>query len=677
MPTTTVLLIILALFVALALAAFQYFYKAKGGRVQNSIFTLLRFISLFSVLLLLINPKIRNVEYFTEKPRLLVAVDNSASIAHLENAGRVRDFVSSITDDQELKERFDVQVFGFGKDVTKDPELLFTDQQSNIPRVFKELRDLYENSRAPTILISDGNQTLGEEFVYSAAGYPQPVHPVVVGDTSAFRDLLVTGLNTNKYAFFKNKFPVEVMLSYVGKGAVDSRLKISRNGQTLFSREISFNEMDNASVIATDLPASAVGVQKYTVEIQPFSEEENTLNNSKQFAIEVVDERTKILLLYDILHPDLGALKKSIETNEQREVILQKIGEEQVRLDDYQLIILYQPNSRFSAIMGSIREKGKNLWIITGPDTDWRMLNEGQKVLKQEITRQTEEFQPVYNSNFGLFQNEDIGFSNFPPLTGSFGELRIIRDLNILLFRQQQGIKTTEPLWAISEEEGLKSAFLLGSGLWQWRSHVFREQESFEPFDRFIGKVVQFLTSGKRKDRLVISYEPLYHSNQDIKIKAEFFDRNYVFDPDAEIILEIMDEASGKVRQIPFLLRNSHYEVNPGALSPGEYSFTVIVSGESLARAGSFSLSSFDVEKQFSRANLVAMRSLAEDEGGQVYFLDNSEKLKTQLLNTNSYLPVQKSRENTVPLIDWYYLLGIIIISLGAEWFLRKYYGYI
>lgn len=677
MPINTILLILLALVAAISIAAFQYFYKAKGGRRQNLIFTFLRFTTVFAVLLLLINPKIRNVEYFTEKPRLVIAVDNSASIAYAEKADSVQEFVNFLTKDPELRERFEVQVFGFGSEVTKDPALSFEDKQTHIPPLFKNLRDLYETSRAPTVLISDGNQTLGEDFLYSAAGYPQPIYPVVVGDTSALRDLVISRVNSNKYAFLKNRFPVEILLSYTGEKTVETRLVISKNGQQVFSQAVSFNGDDNAAVIQADLEASSVGVHRYIVELLPFPEEENVLNNSKEFAIEVVDERTKILLLYETLHPDLGTFKRSIETNEQREVLLQRSGEGPINPEDHQLIILYEPTSTSSEVLKEIQAKGKNLWIITGLETDWGMLNEQQELVRQEITGQSEEFQPVYNSNFALFQNEDIGFSEFPPLTGNFGELHSSVGLNELLYQKIQGVETTAPLLAIAEDKNTKTAFLFGSGIWKWRSHVYREYDSFEPFDEFLGKVVQFLSSGKRKDRLSISYEPLYQSTEELVITAEYFDRNYVFDPDAKINLSLKEEATGEKRQIPFLLRNNRYEVQLGSLSPGDYSFSVTVAGEGLSRAGNFSLSTFDVEKQFSRANLEAFRSIAEDKGQKIYFLNKVETLKKELLNTKSYLPVQKSRENNVPLIDWYYLLGIIIFSLGVEWFLRKYYGYI
>ena len=39
---------------------------------------------------------------------------------------------------------------------------------------------------------------------------------------------------------------------------------------------------------------------------------------SKNFAVEVIDQKTNVAIVSDIIHPDMGALKKAIESNEQR-----------------------------------------------------------------------------------------------------------------------------------------------------------------------------------------------------------------------------------------------------------------------------------------------------------------------------------------------------------------------
>ena len=57
MQTETILYIIIAGILALLVALFQYMYKSKKRSKRYVLLTFLRFLTLFSVLLLLINPK--------------------------------------------------------------------------------------------------------------------------------------------------------------------------------------------------------------------------------------------------------------------------------------------------------------------------------------------------------------------------------------------------------------------------------------------------------------------------------------------------------------------------------------------------------------------------------------------------------------------------------------------
>ena len=80
MQTTTVLLLVLAALVSFAVAWYQYLYKKKQSNL-NRILAVLRFGLLFCLALLLIGPEFTKSRNYIEKTKLVVAVDNSASIA--------------------------------------------------------------------------------------------------------------------------------------------------------------------------------------------------------------------------------------------------------------------------------------------------------------------------------------------------------------------------------------------------------------------------------------------------------------------------------------------------------------------------------------------------------------------------------------------------------------------
>src|SRR5699024_9115915 len=109
-------------------------------------------------------------------------------------------------------------------------------------------------------------------------------------------------------------------------------------------------------------------------------------------------------------------------------------------------------------------------------------------------------------------------------------------------------------------------------------------------------------------------------------------------------------------------------------LEAGEYRFVVEVEGESSSKQGEFTLIDFDVEKQFLSANVDKLRQIATD---SLYFLADPDTLIEDLVKSEDYKPVQKSKTSRSALINWKYLLYIIIFSLSAEWFIRKYSGLI
>jgi hypothetical protein len=676
MPGTTIFLIILAAVAALALAVFQYYFRSKSTG-KPVLFTFLRFISLFSLLVLLINPKIRKYEYHLEKAKLLLAVDNSGSLQHFGAANDVREFVKEISGNADIQEKFDVQLFTFGEGIEQEGEMDFSEKQTNIHQALQSIDQLYRNSQAPTILITDGNQTYGEDYRFTAGRFSNAIYPVVVGDTTAYQDLSIARINVNKYAYINNKFPVEVFLNYSGNDSVKSSLEIKSGTATVYSEELIFNSDDNSRVIQANLPASVKGVATYAAEIFPLENEKDTLNNRRNFAVEVIGERTSVLLITSILHPDLGALKKSIESNQQRQVEICQFEKSLPVLDDYQLILLYQPDSKFENILKQIEEEERNYWMITGPETDWQFLNESQQFFQKEITRQTEEYFPVLNENFSTYQLDDIGFSDFPPLESTFGDVFFTVPAEPVLYQQVQGIETNNPLLALSEQKYSKTAVLFGAGFWKWRAASYSENGSFEDFDDFTGKLVQFLATRQQKDRLTVEHEAFYYANERLIISAQYFDRNYRFDPRGELTLILTNEKTQEIQSQPFLLKKNKYEVEISDLSAGKYSFSVDVARENISEKGSFTIIEYEVEQQFSNANLQGLLGISEEKNESLYFLKDSKKLVNNLLSNNSYTPVQKRQEKTVSLIDWYYLLGIIAFSLSAEWFLRKYYGLI
>ena len=677
MNLETLVYILLAGIIAFGLAFFQYYIKGKSMSKLNMLFSFLRFCTLFTLGLLLVNPEIEQVEITSEKADLIVAVDNSNSVKQLLHDKETTQLVEKLQNDADLNKRFNLHFYSFGKNVSPLDSLTFEEKQTNINAVFSNLKQVYKGQTAPTLLITDGNQTFGPDYSFAYQQYKQPIYPIILGDTIQYTDLRIAKLNVNRFAYLKNRFPVEVILVYDGTENVTSNFQISLKGKVVFSKPVEFSNTKNSHVINLDLPANQVGVMSYVARLIPSEKEKNAVNNTKNFAVEVIDQKTNVALVSTITHPDLGALKSSIETNERRSASIVKPNDIMNKINDYQLVILYQPNKNFNNLIKKLKELKKHVFTVIGTNTDVNFYNSYQDFISLENTFQVEDYQPILNRSFLPFTAEEMDFVNYPPLRGPYGNVSFQGNYQTLLSKSILGVILDEPLLATYELNDSREAVLFGEKIWTWRSQDFVNSGSFKAFDNFLGKLVQYLASNKIRDRLQLDYQSFYDGESDFLIQAQFFDKNYVFDPREQLTITIKNIDTEIENTIPFILTNNIFQVDLSSLPAGPYDFIVRTTKENISKSGHFQILEYNVEQQFLNADVTNLERLATNSQGKAYFKENMNTLISDLLNDSRYRAIQKSRKNTVSLIDWKLLLVILISCLTLEWFLRKYNGLI
>lgn len=673
MTTNTLLLVFLSLILASVLSYYQYFYKAKNKSKVTLFLALLRFISIFGILLLLINPIISRKTLETIKTPLPIVVDNSNSIVDLKANAVALELYKKLSENKDLQDKFNVQTYSFDTEFESATTFNFKGTQTNLDAVAKSLKSIHKSIIYPTVLITDGNQTEGNDYVYSFDS-TNKVYPLIVGDTTTFLDLKVNQLNVNKYAFHKNKFPVEVFLQYSGTKNTNANFTISQGNSVLTRQTISFSPSKKSAIVNVLLPADKVGLQIFKASITSKEQEKNIYNNTKNFAVEVIEQKTVIAIVSAINHPDIGALKRAIESNAQRKVTVVKPNEIK-SLQEYNVLILYQPTAEFKSVFENNRVAGLNTFIITGVNTDFTFLNQMQNNLVFRMSNQKEDYLASFNPQFNLFASEDIGFEQLPPLQNAFGNVITNNNLSVLLSSKIRNIDTNTPLLAFSENQGKRDAFLLGENSWKWRMQSYLSHQSFEKYDIFISKIIQFLASNDTKKSLVVNHELFYNSGEAIEISAQYFNKNYEFDEKARLTIAITNKNTKATKKYDFLKSNNAFKVNLDGLSAGKYTFVVKELNSNTAYNSYFEILDFDIEKQFVNPDVNKLNQLASQTQGKVYHPNQADELIKSLLDNDSYKPIQKAIVKKTPLIDWVWLLLLIAIALSLEWFIRKYNG--
>lgn len=673
MTTNTILLLLLSLLIASGLSYFHYYYKAKTKSKVNLVLAFLRFLSIFAILLVLINPIITRKTLEIVKTPLAIVVDNSSSIIDLKAKETALKSYKKLIQNKDVQEKFDVQSYQFDSEFQSSESFNFKGTQTNLDEVAKNLKSIYKNTIFPTVLITDGNQTSGNDYVYSF-DTNNKVYPLILGDTTKFLDLKVSQLNVNKYAFHKNKFPVEVFLQYSGNKSINADFSISQGNSVLSKQTVSFSSSKKSVMLNVLLPADKVGLQVFVAKISSKEKEKNTYNNAKNFAVEIIDQKTNVAIVSAINHPDIGALKRAIETNAQRKVTIVKPNDSK-SLQDFTVLILYQPTTEFKSVFENTKLAGINTFVITGNNTDFNFLNQQQTNLVFKMSGQKEDYLAEFNSQFNLFAIDNLGFENFPPLQNSFGTVTTNGTVSTLLASKIRSIATNSPLLAFAENQGKRSAFLLGENFWKWRLQCHVDNQSFEKFDVFIDKVIQFLASNNSKKSLVINHENFYNSGEAIEISAQFFNKNYEFDEKARLSISVSNIKTKQTKNYDLLKGNNSFKVNLDGLLAGQYDFNVKELNSKTTYSSHFEILDFDIEKQFVNPDVEKLSQLATQTQAKVHYPNQVEVLIKTLLENQNYKAIQKEMVTKSPLIDWVWLLVLIAISLVSEWFVRKYNG--
>ena len=670
MNTMSLFMSVLAFFIAAIIVYYQYYYKQKTNN-DSKVLSILRFISLFCILILLINPKFEQNYSEVQKPNLYLGVDNSKSIVYLEREGQVKSLRQLFQNDKELNTRFDLEVFSFGATIATDTALNFDENQTDIHNVVDGLNALSSEQLAPMVLLTDGNQTFGNNYAYMYS--KNPVFPIIFGDTIVHSDLEISRVNVNAYASLENNFQVEMFMNSNVEADTRTRLIIERNGAEMYSTAVSFNKEKKSAYVSFYLAADTVGMQLYSARLIPFEGERNLQNNSYNFGVEILDEQTEVVIVYKVLHPDLGMFKRSIESNKQRKVSLIPINEFDAASNDASVVLLYQPDGSFENAMKVLEEKELNYLLVTGRHTDWNFLNTVQNSFSKKNSGIVENVFPVFQNDFDLFYTEDLSYEKFPPLADFFGEIDFAGSHEVLLSQRINDVNTGIPLLVAFSENNTKRIVLFGENIWKWRAQSFGTEKSFEKFDLFFNSLMQYLQLTNRNQSMDLFYEPVYNANESIKIQVKNYDSNLNVELNSKLVLRLNDS----VGEFPFYVKNNIYEVEINNLTAGRYTFTVEELGRDQKQYGTFLVVPFSSEQESQRPNMNDLQRLARESKGVEFYEDQFEEIKLELLENPAFKTVQKERNNLISLIDWKWLLGLIVLSLSLEWLLRKYRGMI
>ncbi len=690
--------IVFCLLAGASYAFFLYFRERKfseGSSWLTTAMAFLRFISITFIAFLLLNPLLKTIFREVEKPVIVIAQDNSESIVIGKDSAFYRNEykkkLSKLAD--ELSDKFEVRLYSFGDKLRELPTftskehetdgITFKDKETDMASFFEEMDTRFANRNLGAVIIaSDGLYNKGVNPVFSSSKLKAPFFTIALGDTNVKKDLIITKVINNRLAYMGNKFQAEVVVDAKRCKGESAILSVTKGETTVFTQKVEIPNSDFNVTVPFELEAKEPGLQRYRVKISALPGELSLVNNMQDMFVEVLDGRVKVLILSDAPHPDIAALKRTIELNQSYEVDVAVVKDFDKSLNSYNLIILHNlPSVNVIAkVVTDALNSDIPLLFILGAQTNIRNFNTFQTGLQINGSSQRyNEPQAVLEEHFPLFTLSDAlraYIPKLPALQSPFGSYKMSSSCSPLFYQEIGVVKTKDPLMLFNQFGEKKIGVITGEGIWRWRLQDYEDHASQDLFSELINKTVQYLSVKQDKSQFRVICPHNFKENQALEIEAEVYNESYELVNGPEVHFEIQNR-EGRKFPFTFSKTSNAYRLTAGVFPPGEYKYRAYteMGDKAMVQNGEFSVSPLLLEAVNTTADHQLLYKLARNHQGEMIYPGEIDKLAAKIMAREDIKPVIYNPRKLIDLVEMKWIFFILLLLLSAEWFMRKRNG--
>lgn len=728
--------VLLCLLLGVGYAVLLYFVQLRHGRAASGVapsaapvgeglgnrmrwlLSVLRMLAVAGIAFLLLSPLVRRMQHDREKPIIIVAQDHSKSLDYCSDSALYADELPRQMNDlcKTLEKDYDVQCYAYGSDVRRqdaesnDDGMEKRDKSTDMSAMLSEIADRYAGRNVGAVLMSgDGLWNQGGNPVTMAQQFTFPVYTLALGDTTARKDAAISHVRCNRVAYLDNRFPIEVTVHASKMKGLTRQLTVTHNGRQLYSRPLTYNADDFLVTETVLLDADQAGLQQYVVHITPADDESSLRNNTYTVPVEVIDGHQKIAIIAAAPHPDVAALRRSIESHQNYEVEACMARDWKGDFRDYDMIILHQLPAKGGLgndIVSQAVKAHLPLMFVLGGLSDlprFNGLHAGVEIYSKLL--RSNEATPLYNESFTAFTLDEETMrrtESYPPLTMPFGDYRTSGNTQTLLSARIGTVNSGQPLVAVCQQQELRYAVVAGEGLWKWRMADYQQNGTNEHFDNLMSKLVTYTALRVDKERFRVNVKKVWRENEEVTLEAELYNENYEPVNQPEVSLELGGTGStgrgnaakkegvagrnnaseegvfhGGSSQYKFNKEGTGYILNVGRLVPGTYSYkaTTSYNGRALMAQGTLLIEDASLEDLTLKADHALMNTIAVATGGEMLTMDQLSRFPSLLKQRDDIAPVIYSHQRYSELLNMPLIFILLVLLLAAEWVLRKYHG--
>lgn len=662
----------------------------------------LRFFTLTILLTLLFEPVLRMIQKLPQTPVLAVLVDNSKS------AGlRIEEMKRALGG---LKwDGLDAKIKPYSFDASPKPAsdatfngLKYDGDRTDIAKALGRIReDLGDDLLGGVVLLSDGQYNTGRNPLFVAERFPVPIHTLAVGDTTRQRDVQIRRVVANEYAYLNTLVPIQVGVRANGYDGQTATVTVSDGGKVLVSGTVTLQPNQEVTANLNFQPIQT-GLRRLTASVTRFDGELTHQNNVSVTTVQVLDSKMRVLLIGGVANPDLSALQQTLLSDPNLEVtqLVQKApgqwysGSMPDQLTGYDALILHGypgPGALVTDVqrVAAAANAGKPLFFFMGQQTNLNMLRDvlGDVLpAKPSVVRNSFVEAGFAPSGAGslhpvleIEEPKSDQWNQLPPLLFNQSRWQLAPEARVLAYPQIGGTTLPDPLLVVRSRGKIRSAALLGAGLFRWRS-LPQDLDFLKNFLPSLTNNTLRWTSSRQDDRpiRVRATRSLYGGGESVQFTGQVYDES--LNPVDRALVQV-SVTGPDGREIPVTLNGlggGRYFADIGTLPEGSYTFSAEAKlGEQTlgTDAGSFAVSALSLEYQETTANASLMRAMAQRSGGLFMPANDAGRFVDELLKSGKLKPVYAERNTEIEPWTLGWLLALLVSLLTVEWFLRKRNG--
>lgn len=705
---------LLVLCLAAALALTFWSYRRTTPPVPagyKAVLMALRALALGLVLFLLFDPVWRQLDRTERPPVLAVLVDDSESLrlAADTSAGgvgpAVRSALDALAPDRVPGE---VHYYAFSQAARRLPDaapldsVAFTGARTDIARALEQVRDaLQAGNLQGVLLVSDGRYNTGRNPLHAAERYPVPIHTLVLGDTTARRDVQVRRVTTNEIAYEGLALPVQVGLRSDDMGGAQVTVTVARDGQVLDRTTVTLP--DGTAEIPVDLSVTptGTGLHRYVAAVTRLDGEATYENNEQPFTVRVLERKKRVLLLASAPGPDVSALRQLLAQDDDLEVTsrVQKDagtfyeGALPPDLAEMDLIVLagYPGEGAAPSTLSRLRaaaEADVPLLFVLTRDAEPGLVRQLADVLPVQLAAPRPSFVEAQldptpeGLRHPVLAVEGVpaeALRRLPPLLYNESRWTASPDARVLATSRLRGVALDDPLLVVRSRSGRRSAALLGAGTWRWLT-LPDDLDALEPYwPGLLTNLVQWLTT--RVDDRLVRVRPVrdtFGGGEPVQLTGQVYDESLNPVDDASVEVQMTTPEGTRYPYTMEAVGSGRYVLDVGTLPEGAYTFEATAQRGDVtvgADEGAFAVGRLTLEYKETRADAALMRQIAARSGGTAYAPSSVEALAPQLQASAAFVPLTLEQERETDLRRLYVFLAVVLACLTLEWFLRKRAG--